>query len=194
MVAIVEEIEPDRADVGFMDYLGSGRTIVLGVRGRLVLGYLNSCLREVILGGTVVVGAEKSTVEGGKVSRERVECDGGRLLLTAEQAGKSAVVVFRKRNTVGQIGASTPSLVIYGLQPIIHVESSPLSVTIERLDREQSTIQVTLRDGVADIGTQRISLERGGVYRASGGSSSRVFKVDENAAERGPVIGRLISF
>ena len=68
VVAIVEEIEADRADVAFMDYLGTGRTIVLGKQGRLVLGYLKSCLREVITGGTVTVGVEKSVVKGGKKS------------------------------------------------------------------------------------------------------------------------------
>ena len=77
MVAIVEEIEADRSKAVFMDLLGTGHTIELGTKGRLVLGYLNSCLREVIDGGTVTIGREKSTVKGGKIKRERVECDGG---------------------------------------------------------------------------------------------------------------------
>jgi len=53
VVAIVEEIEADRSKAVFMDLLGTGHTIELGTKGRLVLGYLNSCLREVIDGGTV---------------------------------------------------------------------------------------------------------------------------------------------
>jgi len=194
VVAIVEEIEADRAEVAFMDYLGTGRTIKLGKRGRLVLGYLKSCLREVITGGTVTIGSEKSVVKGGKVRRERVECDGGRLLLTAEEAGKSAVVVFRKGNLSKGIGSQQPSLRIYSLQPLIQLKSRPAAVTIERLDRPRSTITVKLRDGVADFVTQRLSLERDGLYRVTGSGASRIVRVDAYAAAGGPVISRLIAF
>jgi hypothetical protein len=194
VVAIVEEIEADRADVAFMDYLGAGRTIALGKHGRLILGYFNSCLREVIIGGTVTIGTDKSIVKGGKISRERVECDGGRLLLTAEQAGKSGVVVFRKGNLSKGSGSLRPSLRIYSLQPLIQVKSRPSSVTVERLDRPRSTITVKLRNGVADFVTQRLSLERGGLYRVTTSGASRIVRVDAHAADGGSVISRLIAF
>ena len=184
----------DRANVAFMDYLGAGHTIALGKHGRLVLGYLNSCLREVIIGGTVTIGTEKSVVKGGKIRRERVECDGGRLLLTAEQAGKSAVTVFRKGNLSKGSGSLQPSLRIYSLQPLIQVKSLPSTVTVKRLDRPQSTITVKLRKGVVDFVTQRLSLERGGLYRVTGRGASRVVRVDAHAANGGSVISRLIAF
>ena len=174
VVAIVEEIKADATNVGFMDYLGTGRTIALGKNGRLVLGYLNSCLREVIIGGNVTVGMEKSVVKGGKVRRERVECDGGRLLLTAEQASKSAVVVFRKGILSKGGSLLQPSLRIYSLQPLIQVKSLPSIVTVERLDRSRSTITVKLRNGVADFVTKSLSLERGGLYRVTGNGASRI--------------------
>ena len=44
MVAIVEEIEADRSKAVFMDPLGTGHTIELGIKGRLILGYLNGFL------------------------------------------------------------------------------------------------------------------------------------------------------
>ncbi|MDA1324097.1 MAG: hypothetical protein O3C34_05085 [Proteobacteria bacterium] len=94
--AIVEEIEPARADIAAMQYVERGRIIDLGKTGSLVLGYLNSCLREHITGGIVTVGSSRSNVTGGRATTERVECDGGALILTAEQAAKSGVLVFRK--------------------------------------------------------------------------------------------------
>ena len=193
MVAIVEEIEADRSKAVFMDLLGTGHTIELGIKGRLVLGYLNSCLREVIDGGTVTIGREKSTVKGGKIRRERVECDGGRLLLSPEQAGKSAAMVFRKGNLSKGSGSQQPSLRIYSLQPLIQVKSRLLTVTIERLDRSQSPITVTVRKGIADFVTRRLSLARGGLYRVTGGGASRIVKVDAYATNGGSVISRLIA-
>ena len=95
-VAIVEDVSVTVSGVELLEYVNRGHTIKLGAGGTLVLGYLNSCVRETINGGSVTVGKEQSTIQGGKVSRERVECDGGKLQLTLEQASKSAVVVFRK--------------------------------------------------------------------------------------------------
>ena len=95
-VAIVEDVSGTVNGVELLEYVDSGRSIKLGAKGTLVLGYLNSCVRETINGGSVTVGKEQSTVQGGKVSRERVECDGGNLQLTHEQANNTAVMVFRK--------------------------------------------------------------------------------------------------
>jgi len=94
--AIVEAIEPARADIAAMQYLERGRIIDLGRTGSLVLGYLDSCLREHITGGIVTVGSSRSVVTGGRMTRERVECDGGALILTAEQARKSGALVFSR--------------------------------------------------------------------------------------------------
>ncbi|MEE8445826.1 MAG: hypothetical protein V3S44_10780, partial [Alphaproteobacteria bacterium] len=94
-VAIVEDVAATGVKVRFLDYLERGRRIDLGAKGRIVIGYLNSCLREEIVGGEIVIGAEQSTVVAGSVRRARVECDGGRLLLTAEQAGEGAAIVMR---------------------------------------------------------------------------------------------------
>jgi hypothetical protein len=193
IVAIVEDIKSNGTSVAFMDYLTAGRKISLGRKGRLVLGYLNSCLRETIVGGTVTIGAEKSVVKGGKINRERVECDGGRLLLTAEEAGKSAVVVFRKGATKKGSGSPRPSLRIYSLQPVIQVKVATGTVTIKRLDLPKSTVTIMVRNGLVDFATQDRVLERGGLYRISSGSSSRVVRVDSYAARGGSLISRLIA-
>ena len=95
-VAIVEDISVTVSGVELLEYVNRGRAIELGATGTLVLGYLNSCVRETINGGSVTVGEDRSIVEGGKVSRERVECGGGKMQLTLDQARKSSVVVFRR--------------------------------------------------------------------------------------------------
>jgi hypothetical protein len=192
-VAIVEDIQPQRAGVGFMDYVEAGRTIDLGQNGKLILGYLKSCLRETVTGGTVTIGAEKSVVRGGTVGRERVECDGGRLLLTDQQAGKGAAIVFRKGNT-SSAAAVQPSLRIFSLKPVIRTSASAGSATVERLDRPDSPVTVTLKNGIADFARRNSVLARGGLYRVSAGDRSRVVKVDDYAADGGPLISRLIAF
>src|SRR5215468_9565426 len=93
--ALVEDVNSTTADVGFMDYVGSGQVIKLQPRDVLVLSYLKSCEHETITGGTVTVGAEQSEVQDGQVVRTKVACEGGRIRLTSQQASKSAASAFR---------------------------------------------------------------------------------------------------
>src|SRR6187399_1670799 len=69
-VAVVEDVSGKPAGIEFMDYVAAGDAIVRG--------YLKSCWRETIRGGTVTVGAEQSDVTGGTVDRVKVGCDGGK--------------------------------------------------------------------------------------------------------------------
>jgi len=75
--AVVEEIQGSVPGVQFMDYVDPGQVIRLGAHDRIVLGYLRSCWRETISGGTVTVGTEQSEVAGGEVARDKVACEGG---------------------------------------------------------------------------------------------------------------------
>lgn len=93
--ALVEDITSKTAEVEFMDYVGSGQVIQLGATDVLVLSYLRSCAHETITGGTVTVGAQRSEVQGGKVVRAKVPCDGGNMRLSAAQANASAASAFR---------------------------------------------------------------------------------------------------
>lgn len=193
-VALVEEIEAGNAGVEFMDYVGKGQAIRLGGDGRLVLSYLKSCIRETVTGGTVTVGEQQSRIEGGRVSRETVSCDGGRLMLTSEQSAKSGTMVFRK--PAGALPA--PSLTIYGRAPVIDLPGGG-QLVIERLDRPAEKLDLDIagkqlfRGAFYDMAKTGRELEAGGLYRASAGSRQIVFRVDANAAPgRGPVIGRLL--
>ena len=93
--AIVSDIVAPGSGIEPLQYLERGLTIDLGTEGRLVLGYLRSCVQEQITGGIVTIGQRRSSVKNGRTTSKQVECDGGKIMLTAEQAGKSGALVFR---------------------------------------------------------------------------------------------------
>lgn len=176
-----------------MDYVEPGRVIVLPKKATLVLGYMQSCLRETISGGTVTVGRKQSQVRGGKIVVEQVECDGGRLRLTSKQGGKSAVLVLR----VPPSGAAAvgPTFRIYGASPVLLVPTATARVIIKRLDQPSPDLTVVIRARFVDLAATRQALAPGGVYRATAGDRSIVFSVDAFARPGpGPIIGRLIAF
>ena len=85
-VAIVEDVKGRVDGVEFMDYVMPGKVIKLGANGVVVLGYLNSCLRETITGGVAIVGSEESKTSLADVSREKVGCDTGKAQLTSRES------------------------------------------------------------------------------------------------------------
>jgi hypothetical protein len=193
--AIVEDTK-GKLDVEFMDYLAPGRVVKLAAGDELVLGYLRSCWRETIKGGTVTIGAEQSTVAGGNVRREKVKCEGSKLKLTADQAAQSGVMVFRAPPKPG--AAATPETTIYGLSPVLDIKGGG-KVTIARIDAaappmtfEVAARQLT-RGAMFDLAKEGKALAAGGTYRASVGNRQVVFKVDPMAQPgRAPVVGRLL--
>ena len=192
--AIVEDVQGGVKDVQVFDYVAAGTHIQLPARTVLVLGYLKSCARETITGGRVVVGAEQSTVEGGEVKRERVECDGGRMQLTTAQASKSGAMVFR-----GAPPRPQAQVTVYGVSPIFTGDGAD-RIEIKRLDANgQAPLNFPLakpkpgRGIVFDLATHDVRLVPGGLYQASSGARTVVFKVDPQA-KSGPVpaVGRLV--
>jgi hypothetical protein len=184
--ALVEDVDGASAGVEFMDYLAAGREIRLAPQDRLVLDYLRSCWRETITGGTVTVGAEQSVVKGGTISRDKVECDGGKMRLTADQAAKSGVVVFRAPPKPGAAHAAPGERRIYGLSPIIELGGAG-KLVVERLDKPEAalTLEVApgqlLRGHFYDFAKNGQALAAGGTYRASIAGRSLVFQVDAKA-------------
>ena len=75
--ALVEDINGSVTGIGIMQYVTSGTVLRLGSKSRITLGYLHSCIQEVITGGVVTIGANQSSVKQGKILRQHVECDGG---------------------------------------------------------------------------------------------------------------------
>lgn len=195
-VAIVEDVSANAAGVQPMDYVAAGRIIALAPNQSLTLGYMKSCTREVIAGGRVTIGLEQSVVDGGKVERNQVRCDGGRLKLTAEQASKSGGMVFRKPPS-----PNVPiDVMIYGLSPVVELVAGT-TATIDRIDA--TTPQMVLAPSAAqlhggkffDLARENKILSAGGVYRLMSGDKQLVFKVDPAASGgAGPVVGRLLRF
>jgi hypothetical protein len=91
-VAVVEQIEAPGTGLQFMDFVEVGRLIKLRAGESLTLGYFGSCTQERIVGGTVRIGTDQSSVDGGEITRQQVECDGGRLQLDASASDSSGVM------------------------------------------------------------------------------------------------------
>jgi hypothetical protein len=190
-MAIVEDVTGAGTGIEFMDYLDEGRTIALKPDSVLVLGYLRSCLRETIKGGTVTVGRERSTVRGGTVTVEKADCE-GKLLLTPKQAGTSGVVVFRRPPNNELVRQPAPEATIAMLSPALALPTGH-TLTLERLDLPEALLQLPISGHGVDLARQGIRLAPGGLYRAAAGGRSLVFKVDLQAtADAGPIVGRLI--
>jgi len=194
-VAMVEDVVGAPAGIRPMDYLATAQVIHLGTKDGVVIDYLHSCVRETIQGGEVTIGTDRSVVIGGTLKRETVECDGGALKLTADQAAKSGVVVFRKPPKPGQIPVDRT---LYGLSPVVDLRGGGRLV-VERLDKpgERLDVRVASTDleygSFYDFARAGHSLSAGGIYRASANGHKVVFKIDAAARPgEAPIAGRLL--
>ena len=95
VVVVVEQVTGSPTGAEFMDYLETGKIIHLHAQETMVLSYLSSCVRERITGGTVIVGTDQSEVVSGTIERTQLDCNGGRMELTADQANAFSGRVFR---------------------------------------------------------------------------------------------------
>jgi hypothetical protein len=194
--AIVEDVKGKIDKLDVMDYVEPGQVVQLKAGDVLVLSYLKSCLRETISGGKVTVGAEQSQIDGGKVERAKFACDGGKLQLTAEQAGKSGAMVFRKKPSDAKPAAAPEAaqVTIYSLSPAVAAKA-PGELVIERLDQTGKPVTVRMTAAKMDLAKAGVKLDPGGTYRATLGQQQVVFAVDAKAtAGVGPLAGRLIQF
>jgi hypothetical protein len=196
--AVVEELAGSLPGVQFMDYVDPGQVIRLGAHDRIVLGYLKSCWRETISGGTVTVGTEQSEVAGGEVARAKVACEGGKMMLSAELAGKSGAMVFRQVPKPHPAGLPHPQFTLYGLSPVFELRP-PGKLVVERLDQsdERHEVAVTeqqlMRGAFFDCAKAGVALAPGGIYRAKFADQEIVFKIDPEAKPAdAPLAGRLV--
>jgi hypothetical protein len=199
--ALVEDVKSASADVEFMDYVGTGQVIRLAPKDVLVLSYLKSCEHETITGGTVRVGMEKSEVEGGKVARAKVPCNGGNMKLSAQQANASGASSFRLQNA-----SFDPT--VYALPPVVQIPKlragDSRTLVIERQVNGQAKpnerVSIELEESLAgggfyDLAKNNTKLKRGAVYTATLGSRKVTFKVHAKAKTGNtPVVSRLLRF
>ena len=186
LAAIVESIDPPRDDVRELDLLAAGTVIALQPSDKLVLGYLLSCTHEEITGGKVTIGSDASLVEGGSVVRDKVSCDGTVDPSSAAGSNEAAVVAIR---SIGGDGAGLRS--VPSVQPVFVISDQELpadsSLVIQRLDREESPIRVSLFGRTLDLRSTGMKLTPGGVYSAVCGELKVAFKIADNAGVK-PVV------
>lgn len=160
------------------------------------IGYLRSCLSETVKGGIVTIGETSSTVSRGGVSRQTVQCDGGRLRLTDAQSSSSGVVVLRGR------AASPGPATITLFSPSPAFSTLPGGrLLVERIDAPEPSVELTVlptrrgQAGFVDLAPARQVLTAGGLYRVSGPSGEARFRIDPSASARdGALVGRLVRF
>ena len=147
--ALVEDVKGTGVDVEFMDYVGAGQVIKLRPSDVLVLSYLKSCQHEAITGGTVTVGTDHSEVDGGKVVRTKVACDGGKVELSSRQATETAATAFRLQSAAHEttLYARSAMIEIPRLNP---GESHEL--VIERIDRPGERLEIKIDERLASGG------------------------------------------
>jgi hypothetical protein len=144
--ALVEDVKSASADIEFMDYVGAGQVIKLEPNDVLVLSYLKSCEHETITGGTVRVGPEKSEVDGGKIVRTKVPCNGGNMKLSQQQANASGASSYRLQNAHFE-----PT--VYALPPVIQIpklrNGDTRTLVIERTSRPSERFALEIDDSLA---------------------------------------------
>jgi hypothetical protein len=199
-VAIVEDVKGKVDGVEFMDYVAPGKVIKLGATGMVVLGYLDSCLRETIKGGVAIVGPEESRTSLAEVSREKVGCDSGRAQLATRETSLSAATTFRtlEPKAPSPVVAKAEERVIFGVSPVIELRQ-PGKLVIERIDAPGERIEATttakslVKGRFYDLAAAGKSLMPGGTYAATSGSQRTLFRVDSLARPgASPIIGRLV--
>ena len=195
-VALVEELRGQVAGLEFMDYVAAGRVIELGPGDRLVLGYLQSCWRETITGGTITVGTEHSVVQQGRVERSLVACGAGRKPADTRDATPGAAMVYRSMPAIGT-QAARPR--VHGLSPVVEVGAGRGRLLIERLDTPDQRIEVSvagaalLRGRFLDLARTDVALVPGAAYAISLGAQRLEFQVDAQALPGAtPIVGRLL--
>ncbi|MCP5373040.1 MAG: hypothetical protein H6907_15040 [Hyphomicrobiales bacterium] len=191
LVAVVEEAG-DGAGVQIMDFLEVGQRIALPAGGRLVLGYIHSCVRETIQGGQITVGKGESTVDGGQVARESTEC--ANLMMEPASGGdqrETAAVVFRKPPNQ-KVRADDPDMTIFGYGPVVRLWEPTDELVIQRLDRFKTTIRIPVDARVVDLERQGVNLKAGGLYELTAGGRRLIVKVSPRAERNAPIIARLV--
>jgi hypothetical protein len=195
--ALVEDVKSATADIEFMDYVGAGQVIKLRPSDVLVLSYLKSCEHETITGGTVTVGTDHSEVDGGKIARTKVACDGGKVELPGKQATETAATAFRLQSASHEttLYARAAMIEIPRLNP-----SESHELVIERTDRPGERIEIKIDERLANGGFYDMAktgkhLTPGATYKASIGDRTVTFKVDANAKSgQASVVSRLLRF
>ncbi len=181
--------------VAAMDYVHAGQSLTVPPNATLGLDYLAACLHETITSGAretvVTIGPEQSEITDGKVVRQRMDCDGSNLQLTAAQSDAGGVAVYRSTRE-----SDKPKLTLRSTVPVITAKAAE-PMTLERLDKPEAARTVTLtttgQRAMADLASAPLSA--GGTYRLTQGSHSEIVRIDAQATGGpAPLVVRLLPF
>ncbi|MBT5572415.1 MAG: hypothetical protein HOJ90_14450 [Alphaproteobacteria bacterium] len=187
--ALVENAEKSATSLSVMQFLETGAVVDVGSGGTIVLSYLRSCIREEISGGQVTIGERQSSITGGLVVREKVNCDSDQYVLTQEQSNESGATAFRA-NPDGD-----PVVTVYGTRPIFLFEKTPEAMTIERRDIRGKLIMLRPSQPVFDLSASAVSLVPGGTYNVTVEGRSVTVLVDRSArGSHVSAVSRLVRF
>jgi hypothetical protein len=197
-VALVEDIAGNPNGVSFMDYVQAGTLIQLGPQDTITLSYFSSCLREVIHGGSIRVGADQSEVASGRVERAKVDCEATKMLSSVGQTNDSASLTIRGDRPAAIRPAPPAEFTLYGASPFVELRGNG-TLVIARLDRvgEYFALPIEPRNllhgAFLDLAVSGKSLTPGGVYGVRWQKRLTVFKIDLGAKPgRTPIVGRLL--
>jgi hypothetical protein len=183
--------------------LAAGGDISLGPSDTIVLSYLNSCVREVISGGTFRVGVEQSEARSAHIDRTKVECEAAKMLNAGGQSLDAAGLVFRDgshdSHAPTRIAPTPdPAFTLYGASPIIELDGGGTPV-VARLDQTGEHYVMAIEPGklerglYLDFAKDGKALTAGGVYGARWRRRLIVFRVAESAKPGDtPIVGRLM--
>ncbi len=192
-VAIIEDIKATDSDLAFMDFVFAGDTINLKIGESLRLAYLQSCVVEEFMGGTITVGDAQSNMTGGSLQyREEVDCDSSAIAPTEGQGQDVAGIVFRAPDSDNE----EPLVIVYSTAPIFTFTKPVKQLVVRRVDpgfEEEHRFQVNGR--WLDLVDERLWLATGGLYRAETETESKLLRVSRKAtAASSSVISRLVGF
>lgn len=193
-VAIIEDATSQVTSLAPLDLLRAGDEISLAPDEGVIISYLNSCRRENIRGGHVVIGETESAVRDGTVSRESVACDPMALALTPAQANQSGALAFRGEDAKGDPIADQAKFAMETRHPIV-LALDITSVTLEDLRDPGKVRTIEAAGGIIELTTPDAPLAKGGVYKLTGGGRSLVFRIGREATDAPlPLLKRLIRF
>lgn len=184
--ALVEQASAD-APVDAFQFLSAGERIDLASGQTIEIGYLASCVRETITGGSVTIGREQSDVAGGDVRREALAC-GVNVALSQSERNESGASAWRN-DAPGDVA------IVGNLAPVLVFPAPPTLVRIERTDIPGRTIRLSTTAEVVDLAERGVTLAPGGIYAISAGAMRREVEVDFDAVDvGGPAFLRAVRF
>jgi hypothetical protein len=194
-MVLVESVSSGVPGVTAMSYVNAGTEIELGHSGVIVLDHLAACSRETVTGGSLRVGAQGSQVNGGRIVRSQLGCDGQQLQLAASESTGGGQVY---RTFSGPLDPQTDMLDLRSTQPVIlATQSGTLHIT--RIDQAASLITITVTAASAsqptaiDMSRLHLVLAPGAMYCISLGQQNIKFRVDPAATvAQQPLMARLL--